>query len=243
MDQQTETETQQTTTTSKAKAPKKAADAGGTRGSIPAPKFQIVTFTITGSAPYVANKFSQEARDMMQAKQEEGSQAQKGKKREPKNFEAGYLGAMHSMADGSHGIPCTAFRQAMISACRLVGFKMTLAKLALFVLPDGQDSDDGAPLVRITRGTPRRTDDYVLNETGVADIRPRPRWDAGWQAVVRVRYDSDIFSDLDVENLMMRVGVQVGVGAGRPDSKSSAGQDWGTFTVERTAERAGLKVA
>lgn len=195
------------------------------------PKFRVVSFIITGTSQLVGNKFSQEARDEMKAKQEAGSTARKGKKRSPKDFEAGYRGAMHIMSGGGYGIPASAFRQGLVSACRIVGFKMTMAKLALFVLADGAEVHDGMPLVRITRGEPRRVDSYVRNETGVADIRPRPHWAEGWEAVVRVQYDADMFTAQDVENLLVRVGVQVGVGAGRPDSKNSCGQGWGTFEI------------
>lgn len=201
------------------------------RGAIPPPRFDVATFLLTGTAPYVGNKFAQEARDKMAAKMAAGSTARKGAKREPKDFDAGYKGAMHLTADGKAGMPAGAFRQALVSACRLVGFKMTIAKLSLFVLADGVDADDGTPLVLFTKGEPHRVDSYVLNETGVADIRPRPMWDAGWEAVLRVQYDGDQFTARDVENLLARVGVQVGVGAGRPDSKASCGQGWGTFSA------------
>jgi hypothetical protein len=201
--------------------------------AFPAPKFEIATFKLVGNAPYVQNKFSQEARDAMRTKQEAGSQANKGRKREPKDFDRAYLGAMHRFPDGEWGIPASTFRQAMVSACRLVGFKMTLAKLAVFIEADGVDADDASPLVRITKGEPHRVDSYVRNETGVADIRPRPVFDAGWEATLRVKYDADLFTAVDVRNLLARVGVQVGVGAGRPDSKSSCGQGWGTFDVEQ----------
>jgi hypothetical protein len=70
----------------------------------------------------------------------------------------------------------------------------------------------------------------VRNETGVPDVRWRPYWDE-WEASVRVKYDADQFTATDVVNLMMRVGQQVGIGEGRPDSKDSAGQGWGTFEV------------
>ena len=36
----------------------------------------------------------------------------------------------------------------------------------------------------------------------------------------------------DVTNLMQRVGMQVGIGEGRPDSRDSAGLGWGTFRLE-----------
>lgn len=208
-----------------------------TKTQISAPNFQVAEYELTGTADYVSNKFSDEARNLMRAKQEAGSQGKKGTKRDPKDFDKACKGAMHCLLDGKPGIPASCFRQAMISACRLVGFKMTLAKLALFVEADGQDATEGAPLVRI-EGPWRRVDSFVRNETGVADIRPRPHWAPGWRVKVRIKYDADLFSELDVFNLLSRVGVQVGIGAGRPDSKESAGQGWGTFDVRRTDEKA-----
>ena len=48
----------------------------------------------------------------------------------------------------------------------------------------------------------------------------------------------------DITNLMKRLGIQVGIGEGRPDSKESCGLMWGLFEV-RTAKksRKGLKEA
>jgi hypothetical protein len=71
----------------------------------------------------------------------------------------------------------------------------------------------------------------VRNATGVADIRVRPMW-REWGANVRVKYDADQFTIQDVTNLMQRVGMQVGIGEGRPDSRDSAGLGWGTFRLE-----------
>lgn len=198
-------------------------------------KFETVQFLIRGTAPYVGNKFSAEAREMMRAKQEAGSQAKKGQKREPKDFDKCEKEATHFLDDASCGLPATAFRQAMVSACRLVGFKMTLAKLSLFIEADGFDADDHSPLVKFTKGEPRHFEAAVRNETGVADIRARPLWEPGWEAVLRIRYDADQFSAEDVRNLLERVGVQVGIGAGRPDSRMSCGQGWGTFEIVEPA--------
>jgi hypothetical protein len=108
---------------------------------------------------------------------------------------------------------------------------MTRAKLSLFVVADGFDKLDGTPLVKITKGKPHYVEHAVRNESGVADIRPRPMWDEGWEAEVRLTWDADQFSTIDVANLLMRVGLQVGIGEGRPDSKNSAGMGWGTFVL------------
>jgi hypothetical protein len=192
---------------------------------------KVSTFTIVGTAPYVSNKFAAEAREMMRARQAAGSQAKKGSKREPKDFDKCYLESMHAFGDGTYGVPATSFRQAIVSACRIVGFKMTLAKLAIFVEADGFDVDDASPLVRFTKGSPEKFESFTRNETGVADIRVRGKWQPGWEMKLRVKYDADLFGYDDIKNLLQRVGAQVGVGAGRPDSKDSCGQGWGTFEV------------
>lgn len=195
------------------------------------PNFAVVAFGIVGQAPYVQNKFSAKALEMMRRKQEAGSTSKKGTKREAKDFDECYHQAMHKMPDGGVGIPAPAFRNAMVSACKAAGFKMTLAKLSVFVEPDGFDADDGTPLVKITKGAPHYTELLVKNETGVADVRPRPMWDAGWEATVRVRFDADQFTTEDVANLLLRAGMQVGVGEGRPDSRKSCGMGWGLFAL------------
>lgn len=196
-------------------------------------RFETATFRLTGTAPYVSNKFSAEAREMMRAKQAAGSQAKKGGKREAKDFDRCFVESMHAFPDGTYGVPATCFRQAMVSACRIVNFKMTLAKLALFVEADGFDGDDASPLVKFTKGAPEHFESCTRNDTGVADIRVRGKWQPGWEIMLRVRFDADMFSGADVYNLLQRVGVQVGIGAGRPDSKTSCGQGWGTFNVEQ----------
>ena len=201
--------------------------------AVPAPKFKTIKFEIVGTAPLVGNKFTARARAEMRAAMEAGSTAKKGKKREPKNFDRDYQQAIHRAVEGWAGIPAPAFRNAMISACRVVGFQMTRAKLSVFIVPDGVDTEDGTPLVRITKGDPHYAEHYVRNKTGVADLRPRPMWDPGWEATVTVRYDADQFTYLDVANLLARVGCQVGIGAGRPDSKDSNGMGWGLFEIKQ----------
>lgn len=195
------------------------------------PKFGHASFRIRGTAPYVQHKFSAKARNQMKEAQIAGSTAKKGKKREPKNFEEEYEQAKHLTKEGWCGIPAPAFRAALISACRLVGFQMTKAKLSVFVQADGFDNDDQTPLVKITKGEPEYFESTVRLETGVADIRPRPLWKPGWEAILTVTYDEDQFTLTDVSNLLMRAGMQVGVGEGRPDSKKSTGMGWGTFEV------------
>lgn len=198
--------------------------------AISAPKFETIAFKIRGTAPFVQLRFGEKAKGTMRAKQEAGSTATKGKNREAKNFGDLYKDAMYETVEGWRGFPAPAIRKASISACRIVGFKMTLAKLGLFTIADGFDAKDGTPLVRFTEGEPHHCEHPVRNATGVADIRVRAMWDT-WGATLRIRFDSEMFTATDVANLIARVGLQVGIGEGRPDSKNSAGMDWGTFAI------------
>jgi hypothetical protein len=205
--------------------------------AITPPKIHQAKFLIVGTAPLVQNKFSQRTLEGMAADQAAGPSAKKKAKREAKDFDRCVREATHISEKGWAGIPASAFRAGLISTCRLLGFPMTLAKLSVFVAADGYERDRFGvqPLVKITKGKPERTDFAVRNATGVADIRPRPMWSEGWEAVVTIKYDADQFTLEDVTNLLARMGEQVGIGAGRPDSKDSAGMGWGTFRIGKAS--------
>jgi hypothetical protein len=201
--------------------------------SVRAPNMQVLELCIVGDAPYVQHKFSAKALEQMMATQAAGGTARSKRKRDPKDFDQVCKDATHWSRQGWVGIPASAFRNAMISACRLVGFKMTLAKLAVFIKADGYDKHDGTPLVRIY-GQSRRHDRAARNDNGSVDIRSRPMWESG-MAKVCVRFDGDTFTATDISNLMMRVGLQVGIGEGRADSKNSAGIGWGSYELSDRA--------
>lgn len=219
--------------TAKKKAVEKKATAKpkASQVTVKAPQFQVAEFRIRGNAPYVQNKFSKRAFQGIRDTQEAGQTAKKGKAKEAKDFQQCYEDSMHKTKAGWCGIPAPAFRCALISACRIVGFQMTKAKLSVFTEADGYDADDGTPLVKITKGEPSKMESTVRLPNGSIDIRARAMWQPGWEAKVRIKFDSDQFTLQDITNLMVRVGIQVGVGEGRPDSKNSAGMDWGTFDV------------
>lgn len=198
---------------------------------ISAPDFRIIQLKIRGTAPLVINRFSAKAMEIMRATQEAGSTARSKKTREAKDFDALYEGAKHTSDDGWEGIHAAAFRNGAISACRACGFKMTHAKLAFSVIADGFDRVDGAPLVRLTEGVSEPWVAPTRNATGVVDLRCRPMYRT-WASQLRIRFDRGMLTEEDVVNLIARVGMQVGIGEGRPDSKASAGLGFGLFEIE-----------
>jgi hypothetical protein len=198
--------------------------------AIKAPGFQTAVFTIKGTAPLVMHRFSAKTKAQMLQKMETGKAAGSKKDRVAKDTEQTYEEARYISDAGWDGFHAGAIRNAMISACRLVGFKMTLAKLSLFVIADGADAKEPQiPLIRII-GKPTLQTDIARVETGQPYVTVRAAYH-NWSAKIKIRWDTDQFTVADVSNLLMRVGMQVGIGEGRPDSKNSAGMGWGTFDV------------
>lgn len=203
--------------------------------TIKPPNFGIAEFHVRGIAPLVIHRFSHKIQEQMKQKMETGKAAGSRKNREPKNTDDTYQEARYISADGWDGFNASSVRAAMISACRLVGFKMTLAKLSVFVEADGVDAQQPQiPLIRII-GKPVKQEDMARVETGQPYVTVRAAYH-NWRAKIRIRFDADQFTLQDVTNLIARVGLQVGLGEGRPDSKNSAGMGWGLFTIDNTTQ-------
>lgn len=200
---------------------------------------RVLALTIVGTSPYVQNRFAQKAIMQLMASHQLGDAEKKKTKRNlgKKDFNALYEGAMHVSREGWHGLPANSFRNAAVRACSIVGQAMTLAKMSIFVVADGYDGVDGTPLVRITKGEPHMDIKPVRNDGGSVDLRARPMWDEGWEAILRIRFDADQFTAEDVANLIERIGAQVGIGEGRAFSKDSCGMGWGHFMIVRDAKR------
>jgi hypothetical protein len=202
---------------------------------IPAPKFGEATFTLKGVAPLVIHRMSHKLKLQMKQKMEEGKASGSKRNREAKDTDVLYEDAKYSSKDGWEGVHAASFRNAMISACRLVNFKMTLAKLSIFIEADGWDAaEPQIPLVRI-HGKSFKQEDLARVETGQPYVTVRAAYH-DWKINLRVRWDLDQFSTADIGNLLVRVGQQVGIGEGRPDSKNSAGMGWGLFMVVGTEQ-------
>lgn len=210
--------------------PESAATTSKVTVTIKPPNFQLAEFTINGLAPLVIHRFSAKTKNQMKQKMETGSAAGNKKNREAKDTDLTFQEARYISPEGWDGFNASSIRNAMISACRLVGFKMVLAKLSVFVEADGRDAEEPQiPLVRIY-GEATKQEDMARVETGQPYVTIRAAYH-DWSAKVKIRWDADQFTQADIANLLARVGLQVGIGEGRPDSKNSAGMGWGIFEV------------
>jgi hypothetical protein len=196
------------------------------------PNIKTACFTIEGTAPLVIHRFSAKAKQDMVDKVIEGSKPNKRKKQhEATNTDDIYNAARYISREGWDGFNVAAIRCAVIRACSLVNFKMTLAKMSLFVEADGRDKlEPEFGLIHIY-GKPRKLESIGrLPSTGAAIVIFRPIYDE-WTAKLKISFDASQFSLEDVSNLLARAGAQVGIGEGRPSSKDSTGMGWGTFRI------------
>jgi hypothetical protein len=216
------------------------AKASVTRISISEPNFQSIKFKIIGTAPLMIHKFGSPMRNRIQEAQTAKDKVKKA--RAPKDYEAEFNGARYVSSEGWDGFYAGALRNSMIAAARYVdGLQMTKSKGLFFVQAQGFDRDDGTPLVRIQGCKPVHDTRPVRLESGVADLRNRPRYDK-WFAEVVIDFDADAVTATDVANLLHRAGAQVGLCEGRPGSTNSFGIGFGTFKVEGSKRKA-LKAA
>jgi hypothetical protein len=223
----------QTKTTNRSRIADNGEIATRSHVTITAPNFERGTFRINGTAPLVICRFSKKAIDAIAATQSEGTTATSKRKRKKVDPQQQFADARYYHTAGWEGFQASAIRNAMISACRVVDIKMTLAKLCVFCEPDGYDKlQPQIPLVRI-HGTAAMQQDQVRNRnSGQFSVTTRAVYHQ-WSADVTIKWDADRFTLSDVANLLARVGQQVGIGCGRPDSKESAGMGWGLFDVAR----------
>lgn len=205
------------------------------RIEITPPNFVVLPVRVEGTAPLMLHKFSEKMRKQIEEKQTAKDTVTK--KRQPKDYAAEFNSARYrAKVGGWDGLPAGAFRAAMIAACRRVdGLPMTQAKGAFFIIADGRDETDGTPLIKIDGKATHDTRPVRL-ESGVADMRNRPRYDS-WGCDLQIQFDADLLSEKDVANLLARAGATVGVGELRPQGPNSYGGDFGTWRV-MTAKKA-----
>lgn len=200
-----------------------------TRVTIEPASLEVAEFKIVGTSPYVQQRLSAKTLGGINEGRKKAP-GTKGKKKQDVDYKQHYLNSMHLDEDGKQGIPCSAFRSAMISACRVCGYVMTKAKMSIFCKGDGLDAEEGTPLVHF-KGKPEMSINPVRNvNTNGVSLCARPMW-RKWSAVVRIQYDAGQFELNDVANLLSRAGQQVGIGEGRHFSKNSNGLGWGCFDL------------
>lgn len=176
-----------------------------------------ITLPIIGRTPLIMHRFGEKSIRQIEAKQ----QGEARTKRAPKNPSEEYESSFYSNDQGEIVFPASAFKNALLDACRQVdGIKATVVAGAI------QMCDEW---VRIY-GSPKMAFHMARNATGVADTRYRPQFDQ-WCAFVKLDYNANVVTKEQVVNLMDQAGFSCGIGDWRPFSKTNRSGNFGRFRV------------
>jgi len=195
---------------------------------ISAPQTQVSEFNIEGTSTLVSNRFSAEVAEQLKSDMANNvTKAAKRERRKARDFAAEATASLYQSPEGWYGMPANAFKSALVRAGQLCGVEMTILKQCLFVRPDGNDAAEShIQLVRIF-GEP--TAFQIPTRTkGVVNISSAGRFET-WSALLRIEHEPAFISVQSVTHLVMRAGINIGIGRGRPFSSTSVGMGWGTF--------------
>jgi len=214
-----------TATNSKATAKNRISEI---RIEIPEIEIKEMTITVRGTSELITHQFGEKARKKIKSKQaQEPTKARA--KRDPK---AEYLASCYVMPSSKYkaghkkckyGVPASAFKNAMVAACRVTGAQMTVTKIAFHV------SADESNLVNLSFKKMEMREDVVrlAGPSRPADLRYRPEF-SGWSCKLRIRYNSRAITAAQLVNLLNNAGFGVGIGEWRPERNGS----FGTFEVK-----------
>lgn len=180
-----------------------------------------ISVPIRGVTPLIPHKWSEKAKRMMPGHPDADLvKKDKGARKPEEEAE----GCLYKIGD-SLAMPATAFKAAIIGACRFFEKpSMVEAKQLVFVAGEGPDQ-----LVRIS-GEKHLKDDLPRNANGNADLRYR-YYIHDWRATLTIRFVPSRISSESIIALVDAAG-RGGIGDWRPASPKSMTGTYGTWRVD-----------
>lgn len=208
----------------------------------------VLSFHLVGTSPLVTHNFDDKSRkEMLEGQTKKGKKTQRkprspvdeylqayywvGKSAPPAPTEVNdgvpsYSEAMVKahLKKSTFGIPITAFKNAMISACRNTELVMTHLKQQIFVV--GTVDPEWAIIKGVSHMDNRICRLKDSNKTPIE--RFRPMW-INWETDIKIEWDKNKLSADQLATLLSIAGYYVGVCEGRPE-RSALG--WGRWAIE-----------
>lgn len=176
---------------------------------LPALDIRAVTLMLVGDSPLIVHAWSEKAKRAMLDKQMKRATTAKA----AKDPEADYKSCFYYTPSGAYGFPAIGVKAAMVSACRFVDAKMTMARGAFHI---------DCEMLEVI-GTPRPREDMVRIAMGTADIRYRPEF-PDWRIPVTIKFNAAVISPEQIANLLNTAGFGIGIGEWRPEKNGSYGR-------------------
>lgn len=205
---------------------------------------RLLTVRLVGISPLIQHRWSEKAKGMMRAKQQEGKKTKVRDLRDPEAeaIEAGYYCDKEKKVPG---VLAVAIKAAIISAAHNdLGMPKTLVRKALFIYPMGREVV--IPLEKVSGKGPAKREvgteflpvgkdravstfeeDMVRVGQGSADLRYRPYF-YDWAVTTRWEVDADLLKVDDLLTLLDRAGFGVGIHEWRPEK----GGEYGRFRID-----------
>lgn len=184
-------------------------------------------FEITGLTPVIPHKWSEKAKMMMPGHPDQDSL--KTKKKGARDAEEEAESCLYRTEDGRPAMPATAFKAAIVGACRFFE-KPSMTECKLLVFVEGQGPEQLVPI----EGELVLREDTPRNSNGGADLRYRYMV-VGWSAKLRVRFIPTSLSASAVAALVDAAG-RGGVGDWRPSAPKSSTGTYGTWRLTESIE-------
>ena len=186
------------------------------------------TFKIEGLTPVIPHRWAEKSKRLMREKQMNPGAVRVKKEAKDPEAEAMdscyWLPPLEGSSESRPALPATAFKAAMVHACRLFeGISMVQAKSLFYVV--GESDEQLVPI----EGVVRQREDTPRNASGVADLRYRLQFN-DWKASITVRFTKAAISAESIAALL-DAGGRGGVGDWRPSSPKSATGTYGQFKV------------
>jgi hypothetical protein len=183
--------------------------------NIPAPDMRWLEVDVEGTSPLLVSQFTEKAKQQIREAQ---SGAPKTRKRPPRDPDQEFQDSRYRHPGGGDGFPSSAFKKAMVSACRLVdGLTMTQAWILFRVL-----GTHDVELVKLKVPEPVKDERAVRQADGGMNLRYRALFPK-WSTRLRIRYSADAISAEQLLHLLHRAGESIGVGELRPEHGGNLG--------------------
>ena len=174
---------------------------------------------VIGKTPLLMDKFPDDSKKQILAKQ---TGVSKGNKKKTRDIKKEVKEAIHYINSSMVGFPAEGFKRGMIECTSFVGDKFFSKKLVSGSVKIVNQINGLIPL--------KYKKQDVLEHSIEHNIKFSPQFH-NWSCVLELEYDSNNISSSDIVTLLRYAGFYYGVGSWRPKCKSGGSGEFGMYDI------------